>query len=62
MCPGVNADHDTEKLNFLLELLLKKRLIVDGVVATDSAHVMVITDDTLLKLAPNSNILNLVFC
>lgn len=37
---GVNADHDTEKLNFLLELLLKKRLIVDGVVATDSAHVM----------------------
>jgi len=37
---GSNATHDTEKLNSLLEQLLQKGLIADGVVAVDSAHVM----------------------
>lgn len=41
MCLGSNATHDTEKLNCLLEQLLQKGLIADGVVAVDSAHVMV---------------------
>ncbi|XP_046451925.1 D-2-hydroxyglutarate dehydrogenase, mitochondrial-like [Daphnia pulex] len=35
---GSNADHDAEKLNSLLEMLLKNGTIVDGTIAVDSTQ------------------------